>query len=279
MTYITKMKLQIVGTAALLAMPLSAQADADQIDTLFDALQLSDITQIMREEGVSNSAQIAEEMFPNRNDAGWDATVDAIYNIDWMEAKVRADFANSLGDNDLAPILEFFQSQPGATFVSLEVSARRAMLDDAVEEASDDAALIAQRDRTERFQQLETFIEVSDLVEPNVVAALNSNYAFYSGLADGDFFGAEMSEDQLLADVWSQEADIRSNTTEWLFSFLLTAYAPMSDDDLASYIAFSESEAGRVVNDALFDAFADMFDTISYRLGRAAADVASQQEL
>jgi len=176
-------------------------------------------------------------------------------------------------------MLAFFTSEPGRTIVSLEVSAREALLDDAVEEAAKEAASIALADDAPRMALIQEYAEVNSLVETNVVGALNANYAFFSGLMEGGSFPQSMSEDEILADVWSQEPDIRANTTEWINSFLFMAYQPLSDDDLQAYIAFSQSEAGQEVNEALFAAFDAMFIDISRNLGRASARFMTRQEL
>ena len=268
-----------VFTAGLLAAPVFAQSANGDLDRLYEVLQLDAVTEIMQQEGTRYGATIGEDMFPDRLDGEWDLAVAQIYDLERMQDKVRADFAQSLTDADIAPILAYFETAPGQTFVTLEISARRAMLDEAVKDASEDSATIARADRTPRFQMIAEFIETNDLIEPNVVGALNSNYAFYVGLMDGDAFGGDLSEDQILTDVWTQEPDIRANSTDWLFSFLLMAYDPMSDDDLADYIAFSKTDAGAAVNLALFEAFDEMFEGISYQLGRAAADVMTAQDL
>lgn len=262
----------------VLSAPLTAQ-NADKPTALFDALQMNEVTAIMQAEGLAYGKTIATDMFPDRADDDWAATVARIYDLDKMQSQVRAAFDAALGEADIDPLLAFFQSEPGKTFVALEISARQAMLEEDVKTASEEAAAIARADRGPRFQLLAEFIETNDLVEPNVVGALNSNFAFYMGLMDGGAFDGDLTEDQILTDVWSQEADIRANTIDWLYSFLLMAYAPMSDDDIKTYLAFSASPSGEVMNRILFDSFDDMFDQISYALGRSAAKMMSAQEL
>jgi hypothetical protein len=163
--------------------------------------------------------------------------------------------------------------------IGLEVSARRALLDDAVEEASQDAAAIALADENPRMMLVVEFVETNNLIETNVEGALNSNLSFYAGLLDGGAFDGALSEDQILSDVWSQEAEIRISTTEWINSFLFMAYQPLEDDDLHAYIAFSETDAGGVINRTMFDSFDRLFNGISRSLGRAAATEMTMQEL
>ena len=134
-------------------------------------------------------------------------------------------------------------------------------------------------EETELYDLVTQFIDANDLIETNVVGAMNSNYAFYQGLLAGGAFPYELTEEQVLADVWGQEPEIRQNTTEWLYSFFILAYQPLPQEDLETYIAFSETEAGAALNDALFAAFDGMFEDISQALGLAASRYMGGQDL
>lgn len=259
----------------------AAQADprAAQVDALFAALGLPEMIDIMRQEGLAYGDEIARDLLPGRPTGDWAAALAAIYDADRMQSEVKQELGTALIGDDIAPILAFFEAEPGATIISLEVSARRALLDEAVEEASKEAAIIARLDETPRYQLIDRFVSVNDLIETNVVGAMNSNYAFYQGLMQGGAMPPDLTQDQILADVWSQEPEIRDNTMEWVFSFLLMAYAPLSDADLEAYIAFSETPAGRAMNRAIFASFDGMFDDISRALGLAAAREMVTQEL
>jgi hypothetical protein len=112
---------------------------------------------------------------------------------------------------------------------------------------------------------------VGDLVESNVMGTLNSNLAFFRGMAatGGETFG--MTEADMLDEVWRGEAEARDQTVDWLFPFLTLAYQPLTDAELQAYVDFSDTAAGRKVNAAMFAAFDSMFDRISEELGRAVA--------
>lgn len=275
------MRFATLATALTFAMPAFGPAMAQNSDTdvLFDLLMLPDVIEIMREEGVSYGDTIGQDLFAGPPSADWAATVERIYDYNVMEGMVREDFETSMGDADLTPMIEFFGSDQGQMIVGLEVSARRALLDDAVEEASKDAAAIATADDNPRMALVGEFIDINNLIETNVAGALNSNLAFYAGLVDGGAFAGALSEEQILSDVWGQEAEIRESTTEWINSFLFMAYQPLDDADLQGYIAFSETESGRQINRAMFDSFDRLFTGISRSLGRAAANEMTSQEL
>ena len=152
-------------------------------------------------------------------------------------------------------------------------------MDDTVDQASKDVATVAKFNNTERFQLVDAFVQTNDLIEINVAGAMNSNVAFYMGLMAGGAMDEALTQDQILNDVWDQAADIRANTSEWVYGFLLRAYDPVRGVDLETYTAFSASNTGVALIGALFVAFDDMFDSKSFALGREAARVMAGQDL
>lgn len=260
--------------------PLWAQpTDETKVDQLLGALGMPDIIEIMREEGLSYGRTLAEDMIPGGPTEQWGMAVSTIYDTEMMYEEVSGAFGEAVAGDDIDAMLDFFTSAPGEKIINLEVSARRAMLDEAVEEASKENAAIAMIDETPRYLLVQEFVEVNDLIEANVVGSLNSSYAFYTGLIDGGAMPAGVTAETALQNVWSQEPDVRSDTTEWVYSFLLMAYQPLSDAELEAYIAFSRTEAGQDMSGALFSAFDGMFDDISRGLGLASSRFMVSQEL
>src|SRR5690606_10990319 len=102
------------------------QTEAAAVDALFVALALPDLIDIMREEGLEYGRQINTDLFPGQGGAEWHATIAAIYDAERMQDEVRTGLIEALRGEDVAPMLEFFQTEPGQSFVALEVSARRA---------------------------------------------------------------------------------------------------------------------------------------------------------
>ena len=271
----------VAGFAVMLmTTPVIAQSsDAAKLDALFDALAMSEIVDIMREEGLVYGASIADDMLPGGPSQAWMDAVELIYDPQMMLEDVRGAFDEALEGDDLDAMLAFYTSQPGTTIIDLEVSARRAMLDEEIARVSTEAAALEILDETPRYQMVRDFIAVNDLIEGNVVGSLNASYAFYVGLIDGGVMPGGITPETALQDVWSQEEDIRDSTTEWLYSFLLLAYQPLSDEDLSTYIAFSQTDAGQDLTGALFASFNDMFNDISGALGLATSRFLVSQEL
>ncbi|MCF7700711.1 DUF2059 domain-containing protein [Loktanella sp. M215] len=257
-----------------------AQAvDAEKGAALFDALGLPEMIEIMREEGLAYGQDINDGLLSGAASAAWDKTVSDIYDVDRMRGGAAAALNTALSGKDVDAMLAFFTSDLGQEIIGLETSARRALLDDAVDTAAKEAAAIALADDTPRSRMITTFAQTNDLIDTNVVGAMNANFAFYMGLQDGGAYDSALTEDQVLADVYNQEPEIRNNTTEWVYGFLSMAYQPLSDDDLQAYIDFSRTKPGQDLNVAMFEAFDQMFVTISRDLGRASALTMAGQDI
>ncbi|NEX48337.1 DUF2059 domain-containing protein [Pseudotabrizicola algicola] len=259
--------------AETVAGQVAPAVDAARVAALAQTLKMDAIFAVMREEGLEYGQTLADEMFPGNGGAQWQATVSKIYDAETMRSRFSAALTEALATSEpeLAAMEGFFGSAQGQAILQLEIEARRAMLDDDIEDAAKLAWQDMQASGGDRVDRLMRFASVNDLVESNVMGAMNANLAFYRGLSESGAFPQAMTEDQMLADVWAQEPDVRTETTDWLFPFLMLAYQPLSEQDLDAYIGFSETPAGQKLNAALFSAYDAVFSQISYDLGRAAA--------
>ena len=270
-----RLALLAVCLAALLPRPLAAET----VDRLVAALDLPGVLDVMRAEGLAYAADLDRQMMGGRGGPGWMAEAEAIYDAARLEALVRPVFDEALAGADIGAMTEFFEAPPGPRIVELEIGARQAFLEEAVEEAARLRLADLEAARDPRLDAVDAFIAAGDLIEANVAGGLNSSLAFWRGLRDGGFLDGEMAEEEILAEVWGQEAELRAETTVWMRSYLALAYEPLSDADLADYIAFSRTPAGRALNRALFAAFDAMFTDVSYRLGRGLGQAVAGEEL
>lgn len=269
--------LSLIFTCAI-AVPVSAQTVTPEIESLFVQLGQDQIIDVMREESFDYGDQIAD-MFFGSADAGWQSQLEGIYDRDWMRQIVLSSFAEALSDADIGAIEAFFGDELGSRIIALEVAAREAMLDESVLEAAKASAAEAVDLQDAKMTLIQTFIDSNDLIEMNVVGGMNGNYAFFMGLLDGGGLEGKTSPDMILSDVSAQEDEIRLSTTEWINGFLYLAYGPLSKADLESYISFSETEAGRAINRAIFVAYDDLFTELNYAVGKAAGLRMGQSDL
>ena len=254
-----------------------AVAQDAEIEDLSKALRLSDTVAIMRDEGLVYGRDLGLEMLPEGDSEGWQDVVSRIHDADKMQALVEASFAAALEGEDVAQMLAFFTSERGQEIVGLELAARRAFMDDAVEEAAMDRSERLRDRDAQILERIGRLIADSDLIERNVMGALNTQLAFYQGLIDGGAF--EMSQDDVLADVWGQEDTLRRESRDWLNAFLLMAYEPLAPEDLDAYAEFYRSPAGAALNSAVFAAFDRMYEELSYLLGRSIAQRLQSEKL
>jgi len=252
-------------------------AMAAPTDDLLDALGVPEIVDIMRNEGVAYGDTLAQDMVPGGATDSWQATIERIYDEDRMLATVRDGFAEEFGDADTAPLLAFFRSEAGREIVKLELSARDAMRDQEIEDAARAAFRDLEDSGSETLEAISDFVDANDLVEANLVGSLNANFMFYLGMVEGG--ALQMTESDILAQVWSSEEETRQDTREWVHAFLLLAYRPLDEGVVDDYTDLSRTDDGSALNRALFAGFNKMYDDISYALGRAVAREMQVQEL
>lgn len=276
-----------LASPVLTAAPIRAEAQAahpgepQSLAAFSHILMIDDTLDVMRAEGLKHSTDLSDSLFPDQNTAAWAALVSRIYDTRKMQARFEAALAEAVGRDakTLAAAQEFFASDLGQRVMSLEIEARRTLLDDAAEAAAKSAWAGLVADKSARVDQITRFGRSNDLIESNVMGALNANLAFYRGLSAQGGFGDPISENQMLAEVWGQEAEIRSETTDWLYPFLALAYQPLTDAELDRYIAFSETDAGKRINSAIFVAFDAVMVRVSADLGHAAGQLMAGQDI
>lgn len=265
--------------------PAPVSAQDNEYVALYEALALRETIEIMQVEGHDFGAQIGKDFLNGQGGSAWAAIVSRIYDGDKMHAAVLRHLESGLTEDDLHILVPFFTSDIGQRIISHEIKARRAFVDKAIEgaaraafRAADGAnsSDVSARTRTQ-IRLIRDYVTINDLVEFNVAGGLNSNLRFYRGLVDGGAY--EMTEEDMLSEVWGQEAETRIDTQEWLMSYLLMAYGPLNDGDIGAYIALSKTSAGKALNRALFAGFDAMYGDLSYAIGLAVAAQSKGEDL
>lgn len=248
-------------------------------EALWALLKIDELIEIMQSEGTQMALDSDQELLGRDGGQGWRDRVAAIYTADRLHRVIEDSFVGALDSAHLAPLCAFYERADIQQVVALELSARRAFMDPEIE-ARARANWLSGQAVTAHEDAIFRFIDINDLVERNVMGALNSNYAFLRALYDASPDTAAMITDrEILSEVWSQEVEIRRDTSEWLLAYLGTAYSPLSAEVLEDYVHFSESPAGRALNSAIFQAFDSMYLRLSRELGAAVGQMGNEQEL
>ena len=241
---------------------------------VWEVMRMDQLAPILRDEAVAEGAEMAATMFPRGGTGRWLGQVAAIHAPARMRALFLRGMAGALPATDPADLqrgLAFYRTGLGQRLLRLETQARVAMLDADVEAAAREAWAQAQRRSHPRADHIARLIEAADLIEPNVAGGLNASVAFARGFQAGGGFPMPMTEDQIIADAWAEEAQLRSDTEGWIGAYLFLAYATLTDAELELYTAFAASDGGRALARAMFAGFDGVFMQTAYDMGLAAA--------
>lgn len=235
-------------------------------DDLARAMRLTEVVEILREEGLRYGATLDTELLEGAGGAFFAAQVARIYAPDRMHAALRNALSDHLDPEQAAAATAFFSTATGQTILTLENSARRAFADDGIEEMALDRAEEA-GEGDPRLGQVAAYVAANDLIGQNVKGAISADFQFYRGLSDGQ--GTARDDGAVLASLLEARDETEAETRRWVMGFLYFAYTPLEDDQMQANIAFSQSAAGKALNAALFEGFDRLYGEISYDLGRA----------
>ncbi len=269
--------------ALLMIWPPQAKAQAADADLqAINALtHLPETLDLIRQEGIQQGKDLGSDLFGDSEDPNWLSALDRVYDTGQMTGLYNAALRQVLAQdpslsNNIRPFLD---SDLGQRVITLELEARRTTMDKVAMQAARE--VFVELEKTDKFRraQIERLVVAGDLIEANVMAGLNGNLTFYKAMAAVGTPGTPNDEAELLAQVWSQEADIRASVEEFLYPIMALAYAPLNEDELQSYVDFSESPAGTRFNDALSKAFDPLMIELSRKLGTEAGKLLSGQML
>ena len=259
-----------LSAAFSLCLSFPALADTDAMIERYNAtLQMDKVFEILREEGIAASSDVTQQEDGITPSRAWILRLEQIYQTD----KMRAAFEHGMRDvpniEASSAALDFLETPLGERLIRIELEARRALMDDSVEDGMRDQVKRMRKFDPQRLRLYTKFIRANDLIESNVAGALNSNIAFYRGLATSPDFRDTMNDSFILSTVMEQEREIRKDTEEWMMNFSALAYAPLSAEEIWDYIDISNTDAGQKLNAVLFSGFDKLFEMQSYELGRA----------
>ena len=265
----------------LVLFPLRAVAS----DALSRAYLLPELFEIMAEEGRQSVLADGADALQGRTLTDFTRAVGQIYDAERMHADFLAALMAELeGAGDVVEdALEFAGTELGREVLQLEISARRALLEEEVDEVARMALHDARRSdatdaRAARLDLVRARVAANDLIELNVSLGMNTSLAYYQGLFAENAL-MELGAEDMLQMVWMQEPAIRVEIEDWIESYFLMSYQPLSDADLEAYIAYVSTPLAKAFNRAMFRAFDAVFSEISLAVGRVLGRRLSGEEL
>lgn len=258
--------------AALSVLSLALGAAASPPDTqagrIGEVLRLPELLQVMAEEAVADAVPPGGGDPADGRQGAWLDSIARIYAPDRLMGMVETELARALARRDpqlIESALPFYESPAGRRLIALELSARRALLDADLAQAADDALHRAEVQRLPRLDRIDHLMEVTDIVEMNVVGGLNGYLEASRGFAAAT--GRADMLPGLTDEAWRQEETMRLDTCHWMRGLLLLAYAPLDDDDLEELIAFAQTPGAMALSASLHDAFQVVFQRVAFETG------------
>jgi hypothetical protein len=265
--------LGVVLAAVLWALPVTADEDQDRV-RLAQLLQLDAFAMVIRADLLSSGDELAEWLLPELSAAPLRVRLSGIFDAEALRQGLNDRFVRAMPPDLAADAIAFYDTELGRALVEGELQASVATQDDDVDQAAQKAAEDLPKPRADVLSAL---IEANDLIELNLAGQMTTYARLQQGLARGGLL--DMTEDEILADVWSTEEDLRADTARWAMGFLMLSYQALPNRDIQAYIAFARSPAGRAVNRALFDTYYGLYADSSLALGLALAQMAGAEKL
>ncbi|WP_299692761.1 DUF2059 domain-containing protein [uncultured Tateyamaria sp.] len=249
---------------ALWLTALAAQADSAS-DQLFDAMGIPGLIAAFAKDGQQTIPDLNAGFLDGQGGDVFVETAQRLYDPARLETELRAQFGERLDPQDARQAVVFFDSDQGQRIVAIEVEARRAMVDDVLEEAAKAASDTASAD-------VLRLISVRDLVEVNTDIAIAARFAFYDGLSVAAP-GIDTPE------IEGQRGIVAEDTRAWITGYYMLVASALQEDDLDTYAAFWETDVGQGVDAALSQAFEQSYVTLSHGLGQLVGRMLPQNDL
>lgn len=265
----------IMASGFMLIILVAAPLQANDDNPLSRAYHFPELFEVMAEESQQALGSDGATPLDMAELAEWRAELRALYDPVRMEARFIKTLEDTLADQPdvRSDALDFARSDLGARILQLELSARQALLDTEIDDLAREALLRARNaapgdTSARRLARVRARIDANDLIELNVSLGMNTSFAYYMGMfREGAVFG--LNTEDLLQLVQAQEYDIRRDVTDWIESYFLMAYRPLTDEELEAYIAYCQTAKGDAFNQAMFRAFDDLFVELSGAVGQA----------
>jgi hypothetical protein len=193
----------------------------------------------------------------------------AAYGADRLRKAMHTELAASLPPAETKQALQFLETDLGKRVTTLEEAAAKTENSNRIETIADDALAALpppRKDMIERMVKATRVAEVAASIIINQQLGVMRGFAVYAGHADSvppddAKSGMNRYRDQLIATLGPQ-----------MVAQSAVVYGPLSDRDLAQYVAFLESPAGQQTSNAVSAALDKVLGAAAFELGRRIGD-------
>lgn len=261
-----------------LLLPLQLFAQSANTDTLIPLMRFGELADVTRQEGLVGNETLLQDFGLPTDEELWQEKLDEIFEVARIEALFEAGFSDGFNSRSTTEVLEFLQDPDWIEIVTLQNDAAIATLDPDIEAASFEVYWDHVDRNSKRLAALEKLIGTVNLIEQNIAGAMNGMITLNQGMSS---IIPEMAypEEDLFAFFLEEEESMRADISESLLSFFLMTYEPISDQVLRDQIAFWSTQAGQDLSNAMMRAYDEVYDSLTYDLGRAMAEMLTETAL
>lgn len=256
--------LRLALALSLAILPFAAKADSD-VDRLYDAMGLPALLAAFAADGAASAQSVNDGFLGGQGGDVFAETVRRLYDVDRLNPILREGLKEALDAAVAARALVFFETEMGARIIRIEVEARNAMSDEALEAAAMRAADIPDPDVVE-------MLDIRDLVARNTDITLDAQSGFFSGMQSA-------APGAPAPDIEGQRGQVTERTRAWITGYYMLVASALEEHDLSTYSAFWETDVGQALDEALFVAFEALYVDLSFALGQMVGRLMPQNEL
>ena len=193
----------------------------------------------------------------------------ASYGPERLRAAMRAELAASLPPSETEQALQFLATDLGKRVTALEEAAASPENSDHIETIAADAAAAlepARKQLIDRMIKATRLAEVAASIVINQQMGVMRGFAVYAGNAD------DGSKDDETARLNRYREQMIALLGPRMTAHSAVIYGPLTDEDLAQYVAFLESPAGVRMSNAVGVALDKVLGAAAFELGRRIGD-------
>ena len=244
---------------------------------IYNVLKFDELLKEIYEEGIISAQEIQKDSNSGEISKVWEKRIRKIYSVDSMKEFFLFELSKidlSLESNEA---IKFYESVLGQKIVNSELDSRKILRDEKKKIEASKTIRQLKYFKPARYKLYSDIIISNNFIEENVASAMNSNLAFYLGYAQSkpseskQFLKAEM-----ISQIWQNESETRKRMTDWVFNFSAISFERFSENELKSYLSFSNSNEGKLFNSSINYIFDKLFKSQSYNLGQALAEVSNE---
>lgn len=207
------------------------------------------------------------------------AIADRIFRTDALFAAVAARVDGKFDAEEYDALEAYFSQGVGRRVTEAEEYAQAP--ENAAERAAETPAIVEEllASNSGRLRQIEQMIDALDIVSSGTAMAMNLGFAMVSGMASSGQLPGVTDDDQILMMLNDRRDQIEAEVFNAAVLSAAYTYRDISDDDMADYLAFLESDLGRKLYRVMEEAQASVLTAASRKYGHDLMVLSGVREL